>query len=148
MSLDSLLERAVVALEKIAAGQDLPVERVTIVTAEPEKPKRGRPPKVEAEPVVAEATPVVETAAPKVSSFLDEDEPTVVPATAKTPEEYRKAIRQALGELQTLTTPEFALDILVKTGGSETLAGLKEDKMEATLKAALVAVAKAKARTQ
>lgn len=158
-----MFERGVIALERIAGAMEgatvkLAVDLPGSIEAAKKGRKRAEEPVVvvqastlkEAVKVEVPRVTVIETApaAPAPSkNFLEEDEPTVAAAPVqKTPEEYRKLIRQTLQSLQTLTTPEFAFGVLKDASGVESLAGIPADKFESTLKAAQDAVAKAQKR--
>lgn len=170
MGLDSLFERGVVALERIAAALETRLELVaqpdqpmTIVAAEPERKPRGRPRK-DAQPekanvdatneravtatAVAEATTV---AAPTTAarSFLDDEDEPAAAAPAVVPEftekEHRDEIRKRLIALQKALSPEQALKVLTSAGKCQILRELKPENFKAVYEAIDKAMPKAAA---
>lgn len=152
MGLDSLFERGVIALEKIATA--LQQEKAAAEVEAAAKP-RGRKPKdtPEAAPaavvVAPDGTPASVAAPPAAAqkSFLDdEDEAPAAPAVKELTEaEHRAEIRKQMLALQKALDPDRALSILVKHGKAETLKSLKPENFQALYAAIAAAMPKAAA---
>lgn len=143
MTIESTLERIAVALEKIANPQISHVATYTkdeLIKADPgpmipvsepaatEPKRRGRPPKVEPDPVQP-SKPVKLDASPM--SFLDD------PAPAGATKVYTlEEVREALVACQKRTFPERARKALKDAGGVDVLPQLAEDRFAAVIAAA------------
>lgn len=134
--IENELKRIADALEKLANGQERPalaqaapppaVEPVK----EPDKPRRGRPPKAETPSPAPAPEPVAEPDIPAESDpmdFLADESPAEVTVDM---------VRASLIDYQKRVSPEKARKLLKDVGGVDTLVSLKPEKYRAVYEAA------------
>ncbi len=154
MGLDSLFERLVVAVEKIAATAEEINTAAKVVNEVAGSAKRGKkkaeepasePTVVAVAAVKAEVAEAAATPAPKQTSFLDdeEEEASEVDPFDKLDEKGKRAqIRAELINLQKALDPERALKVLVSAGKCEILSQLKPENFAAVREAIAKAMPK------
>lgn len=153
MGLDSLFERLVVAVEKIAATAEEINTAAKIVNDVAGSAKRGKkkaeepasePTVVAVAAVKAEVAEAAATPAPQQKSFLDDEEeaPEVDPFDKLDEKGKRAQIRAELINLQKALDPERALKVLVSAGKCEILSQLKPENFAAVREAIAKAMPK------
>lgn len=134
--IENELKRIADALEKLASAQvqtapaQVAPQPAAEPAKEPDKPRRGRPPKAETPPPAPAPEPVAEPdipAEPDPMDFLADEPPVEVTVDM---------VRNALIDYQKRVSPEKARKLLKDVGGADTLVSLKPEKYRAVYEAA------------